>query len=297
MQEGLRYLYHYGYMNTRRITLQRLLKSATQKLSEASDSARLDAELLLCHALQKPRSYLFAHGDDSVDQHARERFDDYLARRVHGEPVAYITGRREFWSLDLEVTPDTLVPRPETERIVELALARMKSIDSPRVADLGTGSGAIALALASEMPHSVVVATDASETALSVAKRNAMRLGLNNVEFRPGDWTAPLVGDAFDLVVSNPPYVRDSDPALANLHREPLTALAAGADGLDDIRRLVRDCLAVTLPGGWLLLEHGADQADAVADLFVQAGWCDIDTARDLAGLPRVTLGRKSGAA
>jgi len=293
MQERLRYLYHYGYMNIRRTSLQQLLSSATRKLEKCSDSARLDAELLLCHTLQKPRSYLFGHAEDSIDQQAREQFAEYLARRLDGEPIAYITGRKEFWSLSLEVSPDTLVPRPETERIVELALDRIEALESPSVADLGTGSGAIALALASEIPRGHFVATDESKAALEVAKRNARRFGLENIEFRHGDWAAPLAGETFDLVVSNPPYVRDTDPALKNLRREPLTALAAGPDGLDDIRRLVRDCLDVTRAGGWLLVEHGAEQAQEIASLFAKAGWSDVSNARDHAGRPRVTLGRK----
>jgi release factor glutamine methyltransferase len=295
MQEGLRYLYHYGYMNTGKTSLQQLLSSAARELEKFSDSARLDAELLLCHALHKPRSYLFSHADASVDHEARERFDQFLARRLGGEPVAYITGRKEFWSMSLEVSPDTLVPRPETEHLVELALDKVGSLEAPKLADLGTGSGAIALALARELPRSTLIATDKSEEAIGVAMRNAKRLGLANVEFRQGDWTAPIAGETFDLVASNPPYVRDGDPALRQLRREPLAALAAGPDGLDDIRRLVRDCPSVTRPGGWLLIEHGADQAPTVAKLFAEAGWCDISNATDLAGRPRVTIGRKPG--
>lgn len=292
MQEGLRYLYHYGLMKTEPTTLQQLLQSATDRLAACSDSPRLDAELLLCHALDKPRSYLFAHATDTIDTEAIAQLDAYLLRRLGREPVAYIIGRKEFWSLSLEVSPATLVPRPETELLVELAMAKLESMQAPRVADLGTGSGAIALALAHELPDGHFVATDKSEAALEVARRNAQRLGLDNIEFRHGDWTVPLAGESFDLIVSNPPYIREDDAALEALGQEPVTALTAGPAGLDDIRRLVHDCRRVLQPNGWLLLEHGADQAETVIALFEEAGWLEVGNVRDLAGRPRVTGGR-----
>lgn len=281
-------------MNTQTLTLQETLLAATAQLGASSDSARLDAELLLCHALQKPRSYLFAHAGDLLDADTASDFRRYLLRRINAEPVAYITGRKEFWSLQLEVTPATLVPRPETECLVQLASEKLAGLVSPVVADLGTGSGAIALALASEFPRGRFVATDISEEALAVAQRNAARLGIDTIEFRQGDWTTPISGQMFDIIVSNPPYVRHDDPALLTLQHEPVSALSAGPAGLDAISRLVVDCLPLTRPGGWLLLEHGAEQALEVAGLFTQAGWRSIVSVTDLAGRPRVTLGRKA---
>ena len=281
-------------MNTQTLTLQEMLLAATAQLGASSDSARLDAELLLCHALQKPRSYLFAHAKDLLDADTASEFRRYLLRRINAEPVAYITGRKEFWSLQLEVTPATLVPRPETECLVQLASEKLAGLVSPVVADLGTGSGAIALALASEFPRGRFVATDISEEALAVAQRNAARLGIDTIEFRQGDWTTPISGEMFDIIVSNPPYVRHGDPALLTLLHEPVSALSAGPVGLDAISRLVVDCLPLTRPGGWLLLEHGAEQALEVARLFAQAGWLSIANVSDLAGRPRVTLGRKA---
>lgn len=281
-------------MNTQTLTLQETLLAATAQLGASSDSARLDAELLLCHALQKPRSYLFAHAKDLLDADTASEFRRYLLRRINAEPVAYITGRKEFWSLQLEVTPATLVPRPETECLVQLASEKLAGLVSPVVADLGTGSGAIALALASEFPRGRFVATDISEEALAVAQRNAARLGIDTIEFRQGDWTTPIAGEMFDIIVSNPPYVRQGDPALLALQHEPVSALSAGPAGLDAISRLVVDCLPLTRPGGWLLLEHGAEQALEVARLFAQAGWRSIASVSDLAGRPRVTLGRKA---
>lgn len=194
---------------------------------------------------------------------ARARFEALLARRQAGEPVAYLLGRQGFWSLELEVSPATLIPRPETELLVELALARLPAGQSLRVADLGTGSGAIALALARERPQAHVVATDASAEALTVARRNAARLGLGRVEFRDGDWLVPLAQERFDLIASNPPYIEQDDPHLAqgDLRFEPPAALASGADGLDAIRVIVRDAGRHLHPGGWLLLEHGWNQA------------------------------------
>ena len=281
-------------MNTQTLTLQETLLAATAQLGASSDSARLDAELLLCHALQKPRSYLFAHAKDLLDADTASEFRRYLLRRINAEPVAYITGRKEFWSLQIEVTPATLVPRPETECLVQLASEKLAGLVSPVVADLGTGSGAIALALASEFPRGRFVATDISEEALAVAQRNAARLGIDTIEFRQGDWTTPISGQMFDIIVSNPPYVRHGDPALLVLQHEPVSALSAGPAGLDAISRLVVDCLPLTRPGGWLLLEHGADQALEVAGLFAQAGWQSIANVSDLAGRLRVTLGRKA---
>ncbi|TKS54655.1 peptide chain release factor N(5)-glutamine methyltransferase [Luteimonas yindakuii] len=259
----------------------------------------VDAEWLLLHVLQRPRSWLYAHGDDRLDAARQREFETLLARREAGEPVAYLTGRRGFWTLDLAVTPDTLIPREDTERLVELALERLPPGAPSSVADLGTGSGAIALAIARERPQAWVVATDRSAAALAVAAANADRAGLENVEFVHGDWLAPLPGRRFDLIASNPPYIRSGDPHLSegDLRFEPASALASGADGLDDIRRIVATAPAHLYPGGWLLLEHGQDQGRAVRDLLHSAGFVDVDTARDLEGRDRVGVGRLAGGA
>ena len=269
-------------------TVAGLLAQARQAIDAA------DADLLLAHVLQRPRSWLFAHTGDAVDAEAARRFDALLQRRTGGEPVAYLVGSQGFWTLDLGVGPATLIPRPETELLVELALARLPADAASSVADLGTGSGAIALAIASARPQARVVATDASAAALDVARRNATRNGIGDVEFRRGDWCAPLAGERFDLVASNPPYIAEGDPHLdeGDLRFEPPSALSSGADGLDAIRRIVRDAPEHLHPGGWLLLEHGWEQGEAVRALLAEAGFVDVETARDLEDRDRVTLGR-----
>lgn len=273
--------------------LDAAIADATIRLTDHSDSARLDSEILLCRAINMPRSYLFAHPEDELDTLAIARFDALIRRRGRGEPVAYITGSREFWSLDLLVSPATLVPRPETELLVDLALRHIPREVKLDVLDLGTGCGAIAIAIASERPQCDVVATDASADALTVAMENVRIANLLNVDCRHGDWTIPVQEQQFDVVISNPPYVGSNDEELAKLSFEPRSALVSGADGLNDIRRLALDCLAVTKTNGWLLLEHGSTQADAVASLLASAGWLDVSCHNDLAGLPRVTAARR----
>ena len=257
---------------------------------------RVDAEWLLAHALDRPPGWLWAHADDAVEAAARERFEALLSRRAAGETVAYLTGTQGFWSLDLRVTPATLIPRPETERLVELALVRLPADAPCRVADLGTGSGAIALAIARERPMAAVVATDASKAALAVAVANAQRNGIDNMWFRRGDWCEALGRERFDLIASNPPYIALGDPHLdqGDLRHEPPDALASGDDGLDAIRRIVRDAPAHLAPAGWLLLEHGHDQGEAVRALLLAAGFTDVATEPDLEGRDRVTLGRRA---
>lgn len=259
---------------------------ATRELGD-----RLEAELLLVHVLEKPRSWLIAHADDVLAPSDADAFAVLVQRRREGEPVAYITGHRGFWTLDLEVTPATLIPRPETELLVELALARMTS--KSRVVDLGTGSGTIALALARECPTASVVATDASVEALAVAKRNAVKHGIRNVQFFHGDWLAPLVGETFDLVVSNPPYIESDDVHLGqgDLRFEPASALASGVDGLDDIRRIVAQARERLVSGGWLLMEHGWNQGEAVRGILHAAGYEQVFTAQDLEERDRVSGG------
>jgi release factor glutamine methyltransferase len=265
------------------------LRSAADRLRAVSDSPRLDAELLLSRAIDVAGSYLRAHPEDLLDDAAILRYEIAIGRRAAGVPVAYITGEREFWSLSLVVTPHTLVPRPETELLVELALRYLAPQRTARVLDLGTGSGAIAVALAKERPAAFVTATDRSTAALAVARENARRHDLGNIEFASGDWAAAVAGRQYDLVVSNPPYVRADDAALQTLRHEPVEALAAGPDGLDAIRILARDCGALLAAGGRLMLEHGAEQADDVAHVLASFGWQDIECVRDLAGRPRVT--------
>jgi release factor glutamine methyltransferase len=256
---------------------------------------RVDATALLAHALARPPTWLYAHGDDAIGAAALSRFEALVSRRAQGEPVAYLLGRRGFWTFDLTVSPQTLIPRPETELLVELALERAPSTPGLRMADLGTGSGAIALALAHERRQAHVVAVDLSEGALAVARANADALGLDNVAFRHGDWLAPLAGERFDLIASNPPYIADGDPHLheGDLRFEPTPALSSGPDGLDAIGIIVRDAPAHLTPGGWLLLEHGWRQGDAVRSLLQAAGFDEVRTFRDLEDRDRVTIGRR----
>ena len=255
----------------------------------------VDADYLLLHVLNQPRSWLFAHASDAVSPTDAARFDALVQRRVCGEPVAYLTGSRGFWTLDLAVTPATLIPRPETELLVEQALARIPADTAVRVADLGTGSGAVALALAKERPLAQLVATDASCDALDVARGNAQRNALVNVEFRHGDWLTPLLGERFDVIVSNPPYIADHDPHLdqGDLRFEPALALSCGVDGLDAIRMIAIAAPAHLRAGGWLLLEHGLDQGPAVRTLLRDAGFYGVKTVRDLEARDRVTLGQR----
>lgn len=275
-----------------------------QSVSECLAAARRridpgEAALLLLHVLDRPQAWLYAHGDAAVAPAARARIRALVARREAGEPVAYLVGRRGFWTLDLAVTPDTLIPRPETELLVEHVLDRLDPAMPVRVADLGTGSGAIALAVASERPLAQVVATDRSEAALAVARGNASSHRLDDrVQFRAGDWFAPLAGERFDLVASNPPYIAEGDAHLreGDLRHEPPSALASGRDGLDAIRRIVAAAPGYLLPGGWLLLEHGFDQGPAVRSLLEAAGFGEVATRPDLEARDRVSLGRITAA-
>src|SRR5699024_3898634 len=246
-----------------------IMTSARELLREGArllthEEARREAELLFEHVLGVSSSWLFAHGDEPVDDARRDAYLALVKRRAEGEPVAYLTGQRGFWSMDLDVTPATLIPRPETELLVEKTLERLPPDVACKVADLGTGSGAVALAIAHDRPQAHVTATDASAEALSIAERNSRRLALTNMTFLQGDWMAPLVGSRFDLIASNPPYVASGDAHLAqgDLRFEPSAALASGVDGLDAIRIIVRDAPAHLADGGWLLLEHGWDQAE-----------------------------------
>lgn len=255
---------------------------------------RLDAELLLAHVLDVSRSNLIARDERELTPEEQGDFERLLGRRKAGEPLAYLTGTKEFWSLELEVTRDVLVPRPETELLVEWCLSFPRRRDS-RILDIGTGSGAIALALAKEWPEADIVAIDVSDAALAVAKANAKRLKLD-VTFVRSDLFELDPGlrgnDGVDLIVSNPPYVAAGDPHLDDLKFEPALALTSGRDGLDALRAIVRAAPALLRPGGWLLVEHGATQGAAVRELFKAAKFEAIETRRDLAGHERATGGR-----
>lgn len=258
--------------------------------------ARREAEILLAHVLGVSRAWLVAHADDDIDDARCVAFRSLVARCAAGEPVAYLVGTRGFRDLELYVTPDVLIPRPETELLVELALQRVPAESAWRIADLGTGSGAVALSIARARPLARVLATDASESALAVARRNASRNGIGNIAFANGDWCAAL-GDSrdFDLIVSNPPYIATGDPHLRDLRFEPRSALVSGGDGLDAIRAIVRDARAHLRDGGWLLFEHGFSQGDAVRTLLGTRGYGDVFTARDLEGRERVSGGHTTG--
>lgn len=258
-----------------------------------SPSARLDAELLLAAALGKPRSFLRTWPERVVSREAHDLFDRYLARRVAGEPVAYILGRQGFWSLDLEVGPHTLIPRPDTELLVETALALLPASPS-RVLDLGTGTGAIALALACERLSWQVLGVDRIPEAVALAERNRERLRLANVAFRASHWFSAVNGERFSLIVSNPPYIPSTDPHLkqGDVRFEPSSALVSGQDGLDDIRLIIDQAPNHLENGGWLILEHGFDQPDAVRDLLLGRGFTAVESRRDLGGHERISLGR-----
>jgi release factor glutamine methyltransferase len=275
-------------------TVGRVLQRAIAALAGASPSARLDAEVLVMQVCGLTRAQLLTRADRPLPAAQRARIEALVARRRGGEPIAYLTGEREFWSMAFKVTPDVLIPRPETELLVERALARLPADAAWTLADLGTGCGAVALAIARERRRARVLATDRSAAALEVARANAARLGLARIEFRHGEWCTPLAGERPDLIVSNPPYVRADDPHLGegDLRYEPRTALDGGRDGLDAIRAIARGARERLRPGGWLLLEHGYDQAEAVAQILRSEGYREIAGHRDLAGRPRVSEAR-----
>lgn len=275
-------------------TVASLLQASAEQLKGSSRSARLDAEVLLAHALGWQRARLYGESKQPVRPEIVQRFAQLVEERQTGRPVAQLVGTREFWSLELTVTPDTLVPRQETEMLVECVLNRIPPASTGRVLDLGTGSGAVALALASERPGLEIVATDLSEEALKVARYNAGVHKLSNIEFRFGDWFKPVVGERFTTIVSNPPYVTDQEWMLNHfeLGHEPAMALRAGRDGLLAIEQLVAAAPAHLEPGGWLLMEHGFRQGPAAMRLFQEAGFTALSTYRDLPGRPRVTEGQ-----
>jgi release factor glutamine methyltransferase len=264
-------------------------------LSLDSATARIEVQMLLQHVLGVSRAYLLAHPERVLDEAQAAAYHALLRRRLDGEPLAYILGEREFFGLNFRVTPATLIPRPDTELLVELALQRISPRGPFRVLDLGTGSGAIALSIAHARPEAQVTAVDASPEALAVARDNAQRLDAGNVRLLVSDWFAALPGERFDLIVSNPPYIAGADAHLArgDLRFEPRSALASGADGLDDIRRIVAQAKDHLNKGGWLLFEHGYDQAAQARALLQQAGFTGVFSSRDLAGIERVSGGSK----
>ena len=261
-------------------------------------TARLESEILLAQTLGWSRTRLLAYPDATIDPDRARRFDHLVERRRDGEPIAYLTGRREFWSLDLAVTPDTLIPRPETEHLVEAVLGVVSADEPATVADIGTGTGAIAVAIGLERPRAFVLGSDRSRAAVEVARANAARLGAGNVSFVVADACTALALGRWSVIVSNPPYVAEGDPHLAtgDVRFEPREALVAGPLGLDMLEALARQGPARLACGGWLALEHGAEQGPAVRALLVRAGLGAVGTRRDLAGHERVTLGRRSPA-
>jgi len=276
-------------------TIAACLLAAAAKLAETSGSPRLDAEVLLSLATGKTRTHFRAWPEKPLTREEEIVFQTLLEQRLQGRPIAHITGSREFWSREFLITPDVLIPRPETELLVELALERILPNQPAHIADLGTGSGAIAITLALERPKAIVTALDLSPAALNIASQNAARLGADNVRCIASDWFAALpAGERFDLIVSNPPYIAADDPHLAqgDLRFEPLSALAAGQDGLDDIRRIVRQAPARLKPGGWLLFEHGFDQAEAARGLLIAAGFQAVGSFADLQSHLRMSGGR-----
>ncbi|AFJ46970.1 peptide chain release factor N(5)-glutamine methyltransferase [Shimwellia blattae] len=277
------------------MTFREWLQQAVAQLS-ASESPRRDAEILLGLVTGKSRTFIMAFDETALSGGQQQRLAALLARRAQGEPVAHITGTREFWSLPLFVSPVTLIPRPDTECLVEQALARLPA-GPCRILDLGTGTGAIALALASERPESQVYATDLVAEAVALAQRNARQLDIRNITIRQSDWFSALSGEQFALITSNPPYIDDQDPHLArgDVRFEPRSALVAGDHGLSDLALLVDQARGYLEPGGWLLLEHGWQQGEAVRQLFCQSGYQQVETCRDYGGNERLTAGRYPG--
>ncbi len=278
------------------VTIRCALHIAEQLLPQRYESARIDAEVLLAHAIMQDRVYLHTWPERALTAWQTRRYSNLIKRRAAGEPVAYLTGRREFWSLSLGVTPATLIPRPETELLVEQALRFIPADKDSHIADLGTGCGTIALAIASERPASLITATDIDARALDVARSNARHLRIDNVKFLPGSWCDPLKGQRFHIIISNPPYIRTDDPCLrqGDLSCEPQHALIAGNEGMDAIRIIVSEAKMYLRDQGWLLVEHGHEQQERVLALFKQHGYTHVEGAADIAGHGRMVMGRYS---
>jgi release factor glutamine methyltransferase len=274
--------------------IKEALDLAVSKL-QSSDQARLEAEVLLAYVLDRQRSHLHAWPEAELSEEQTLRFAELVEQRAEGLPVAYLTGRREFWSLEFEVTADTLIPRPDTELLVEQALALLPANENLQIADLGTGSGAIAISLAQERKQWTLCAVDRSFTCVHIAQRNANRLGVRNVAFVNASWCDALADASLDAVISNPPYVAERDPHLrqGDVRYEPVSALVSGKDGLDDIRLLLEEAPRILKNGGWVLIEHAADQSETIRNLLNTKHFINITTLRDLAGLERVSCAQK----
>ncbi len=276
-------------------TLRDALSAAVQQLAHsASDSARLDAEVLLAHVLDKQRVYLLTWPERALTDAQQHRYQQLITQRLQGVPIAYLTGTREFWSLPLMVSSDTLIPRPDTETLVSIALQKLHGKQAQRICDLGTGSGAIALALASERPDCELLATDISAASLEIAEQNATQLGLHNIRFQQSDWFAALTDQQFDLIVSNPPYIAQQDPHLTqgDVAYEPRQALSAGPEGLDDLLLIAAGAQEHLSSAGWLLMEHGYQQAEATRYLLKYMGYINMHSWQDETGNPRVSGGQ-----
>lgn len=274
-------------------TIKNILTSSVQALAELPDSAQLDCELLLCFVLKKSRTHLHTWPDKELSKDNLTQFTTLLERRIKGEPIAHILGERGFWSLNLKVTEDTLIPRPDTERLVELALERIPEESQWKILDMGTGTGAIALSLAKERPACLITATDQSINVLNVAKQNANDNKIFNIEFLQSDWFSELENQQFDMIVSNPPYIKENDPHLlqGDVRFEPLTALTSGKDGLNDIRKIITNSLKHLTKEGALLIEHGYDQAEPVCNLLKAANFTNVSNFQDYNDNPRVSIG------
>ncbi|GAB6069436.1 peptide chain release factor N(5)-glutamine methyltransferase [Thiomicrorhabdus hydrogeniphila] len=279
------------------LNIQETLQTAQEKLKLAGlvDSPTIDAELLLCEALKVNRTYLFTWPEKNLDANQTQKFNQLLQLRLQGNPIAHILGQREFWGLNLQVTTDTLIPRPDTETLIEAVLdLNFCKTAHCKILDLGTGSGAIALALKSEYPNCDVTAIDQSQPALKVAKQNAQNLGLE-VSFLVSNWFSAVANQQFQCIVSNPPYIEENDPHLSqgDVRFEPITALTSGSDGLDDIRLIIYQAWSFLETEGWLFIEHGYNQAEAIKQIFTESGYQNITLKHDLSGNPRVSFAQK----
>ena len=275
------------------LPISQIIEEAIEQLQAVSDSARLDIELLLCSVIKKERSFFHAWPEHELEQQQLNSFLQLLQQRLQGEPIAHILGERGFWSLNLKVTKDTLIPRPDTERLVELSLEIIPQKSQWKILDLGTGTGAIALSLAKENPGCFITATDQSIAALEVAKQNAVDNNISNIEFIRSNWFENLSSQRFDMIVTNPPYIKDNDPHLkqGDVRFEPLSALTSGEDGLDDIRSIISKAQKHLATQGVLLIEHGYDQADAVCHLLTEANFNSVSNFKDYNDNPRVSIG------
>jgi len=278
------------------IDIKTLLKNTAYLLAKTSDSAKIDAEILLSHVLNKTRAFLYAYPEKIISEDEQKKFKTLVDKRLAGNPIAYLIGQRDFWSLPLCVSEDVLIPRPETELLVELTLNHLENLDNALILDLGTGSGAIALALASERPNWQILAADINGNSANIAQKNASNLGLSNVKIMVSDWFESIPNIKFNAIVSNPPYISEDDPHLliGDLRFEPKSALISETNGLLDLTKIIKDSFEYLQPGGILLVEHGYMQKNAVIELFNQCGYENIKCFQDLQGNDRVSCGWKN---